>query len=59
LGVRPTFAAHEAGYFANAPHFVATLLRSPDPSQEFAQMHLKARVVELMVENAPQVFSEA
>lgn len=44
---------------AGFPSFnAATLLRSPDPSQEFSQMHLKARIVELTVENAIHLFSD-
>lgn len=37
----------------------ATLLRSPDPSQEFSQLNLKARIVEITVENAPHLFAAA
>ena len=39
--------------------FGPTLLRSADPSREFSDMGHKAKVVELMVEHHPQLFSRA
>jgi hypothetical protein len=43
---------------ASRPALVATLMRSRDPSQEFADMAGKALMIEFLVDNAPIVFQD-
>lgn len=46
-------------HYSDAKCFIATLMRSRDPGQEFSDMAGKALFVEWLVENAPLVFNSS
>lgn len=57
LDVR-SFSPYPSSCYLTNNVFPATLMRSNDPSKEFADMAGKALSVEWLVEHAPEVFKD-